>query len=120
MSTFEGLAISVHCHVRHYYVTIAMKPNGSMENVIDENFTQLESNRSRRLPVARPLIAPRSNENRYAKLYDCPIQNCISGAHGNYCDGSIPSWLFSLKINLLNPGTTFDQMPIIFLILLRH
>ena len=68
------------------------------------NVSQTDSNRRRRAPVARPLIPPRSADHRDAVPHKCPMTNCISGVHGDYCDGSKPPWVVSVKVNLLNPG----------------
>ena len=98
-------------HFRHYYVVVNMKPNGNMTFAMDEtNSSQNGTNRRALMPVAHPLIPPRSAENRNAALTRCGHTNCISGFHGDYCDGSKPGWFFSLSVNLLNPGIIFRQV----------
>jgi Fanconi anemia group J protein len=95
---------------RHYYVVVAMKPNGNMRYAIDSsNYIEHGSNRDGRNPVARPLITPRSRDRRNTPRRIC-CEGCISGIHGDYCDGSKPPWLFSLKVNLLNPGIIFREV----------
>ena len=76
----------------------------------DSSYHKHALNRNGHAPVARPIIPPRSADRRDSPPHRCAHTGCISGVHGDYCDGSTPSWVFSLKVNLLNPGIMFREL----------